>query len=223
MIQNEIFGFLKDSSNEFSGILIVVTGIFLIASFEVVNYILSQIINNWDWLKKIILRDDYIEGTWITAVPFQNTIHYGIFTIKLKDGQYLSSGTRYTPDCIPQQTWRTEASKYEMNSLKLIYKSTFFSNEIKEEHNGLAIYKFQNSSNNYFSSPNLINGSVYSVSNKENESISFVGYKITVSKDLEILNKPDNMKDKFKAIIDSPYLKLNTKIKRKMTMILAKC
>lgn len=98
-----------------------------------ITLIFDQIVLSNKWLRKIILKDEFIEGIWLERVE-----NFGLGTIttiskiSFKDGKYNFSGTNYSDDGKRVHS-NFKADMVAVQGNTMIYKTTRDSQGVSEE------------------------------------------------------------------------------------------
>lgn len=183
-------------------LLFVVTATLLIAFFKFGEWLVEKMIENLDWLKKLIIGDEYIEGLWIDKVEISGRNFYGLLIISMKDGVYKVNGSQYSDKATLQNRWITISSDFENYTLKTIYQTTYFDEAKLEEPYGISSYNFQKTS--LHGKPLIFSGTFYDVS-RDFITKSFYGFKVTDKKVINKLKHPDKTAQAIMDLIQSPF------------------
>jgi hypothetical protein len=195
---------LKESKIEHEWVILLCSIVFLVFVFKLLGRAVEKSIENSECIRALILGADYIEGTWFDMVEIGGDKFYGLVTHSYNEGHIEQSGEQISANGSPQNTWNSLASKYEDNTLTIIYRVNYFDEAIIEQRLGISTIDFSKSAKHR--SPTSFSGTFYDMSNNF-VTKSFRGFKVT---DEEILAQLENSQTKLQAIkklIDSPYFK----------------
>lgn len=172
----------------------------LVLIFKFLDLLVEKIIERSAYLRELILGDDYIEGTWIDLIEINGTKYYGLYTNAYKEGQIVQNGEQLTSEGIPTNSWKTIASKYENNTLTLIYQVNYFEVEKIEQPYGIVSISYSKIATH--KSPIAFTGTYYELS-KQFYTNSFRGFKVINKNTLKKLNQPEKRSETIKELITS--------------------
>ena len=202
-IEEKIIDKFKETNlKEHEFVLFVSAAVSLIIFFKALEWLVEQAIEKVDWFRELILSDDYIEGTWFDVVEIDGKKFYGIFSITYRDGEITQNGEQIAFDNKPQNSWNTIVSKYENNSLTMIYHVNYFDENRPEQPYGISVCNFSKPTTHR--APVTFSGTFYDMS-KNFMTKSFRGFKVTDKEILQRLNNPATRNDALLNLISSPF------------------
>lgn len=183
-------------------ILLVAAGIVLILAFKVMQWLLNEMIANNSWLRSLILQDDYVEGTWVDLVTIGGSRFLGLFTLEYKNGRVEQSGQQFTSDGDVRATWETVLSKYDNNTLTLVYEVTYVDGERVDRPYGMTVCSFHRQETH--AAPKFLSGTFYDIT-LSSESKSFKGFKVEDKETLKKLEVPSTQRDAVRELLQHSF------------------
>lgn len=204
VIEGSIVHFLKESQLKNQILILFFSIALLIFVFKLLGLAVEKVVEKSDCIRAWILDEDYIEGIWFDMVEINGHKFYGLVTHTYKDGHIEQSGEQISSTGLPQNSWNTLASKYEDNTLTIIYRVNYFDEKIVEQRLGITTIDFSKQANG--KRPVTFSGTFYDMSN-DFITKSFRGFKVTNTEILSELENPETKLGALKKLIDSNYFK----------------
>ena len=158
----------------------------LIVAFYILSYLgTGQILARWKWLRKFILREKFIEGTWIESiVPANGERMISRITISFERDKIKLQGMNYNLKGKEIGSFSTEMACFKWPRIDYQYNWTRF-DDSSYDIDGIGYIRFTGSGNE----PLTYNGHYFTT---EGSRCCISGTKITKEDEIQSLNDPRN-------------------------------
>jgi hypothetical protein len=178
-------------------IIFVIAIILLIALFKFFEWLIELAVEEIAFIRRWILRDEYLEGVWCDRSIVDEQYCYALLTITFENGMYFVNGSQYYADGSEHHSWNTIVSKFENHTIRFLYRSIYF-REKEDEYMGYSSFTFEKMNLHHY--PTSYTGK-YKDFGKDAVERPFKGYKILDKELLDNLNTPQNQKKTLLKII----------------------
>ena len=119
-------------------IFLVISVPLVILVVQVLRFLFAQAINRSRLLRRLILREDYIEGTWLG----DSGTDRALVVIEIRGQDVKATGRVFDHDGEVILTWKTLSAHYDGDELRYLYISTLGSRDNPEEIYGYCTLLF---------------------------------------------------------------------------------
>jgi len=174
-------------------IALLLTAITTLGLYKFIYMVIFLIFGKWRWLRKILLGDSFLEGTWVGHWIYEDKHVYTIEEISQNTGETTVSGRQIGEDMKTQADWSSESVYIDLRRKRLTYVYSCDVYRTNHKQNGIGVFKLVKSSNKL--PPNILDG--YAVDmidgdkdpNTEHKvSDEIIGTEEALSKAREIFN-----------------------------------
>ncbi len=159
-----------------------------IVTIQALRFLATQLISRSSWIRHLILREDFIEGTWRGLSPNDNAL----VTIAIYNHDIRVTGKVFDDAGKLMLTWRALSTRYDGDELRYLYSATSGSTKEPKEIYGYCVLQFAR--NRPHAAPRTYDGYHVDVSTSF-EQLRFQGEKITDKTLLRNLQTLEGTKD----------------------------
>lgn len=139
-------------------LVLLVSGSVLLLLVEGGSKIIEHFIDSSNFLRRIILKENFFEGLWIDKTEVGT---YAIISIKYEYGEYLVSGKSYNNYGELMGDWKSVSAWVSDEKLECYYEGNYYYKE--DDFKGKNEFSFSSSDN---SVPHWFTGSYYDLTNQ---------------------------------------------------------
>lgn len=176
--------------------------IVLVTVFKLIEYLIEKAIEECKFIRKIILKNEFIEGTWFDNVKIDGEDVYGLTTFTFNKGKYFQTGEQIFKDGTTRCSWNSVVADFQNNTLMVIYTVKYFDETYIVQPYGVSMYRFLNSRNE--NEPMIYIGSYFDIAEK-NATKSTKGFKIQEENTIKKLYEPNSRNEILKTLMSSNY------------------
>jgi len=167
---------------------------------KIVEFVTSSVVEGWPWARRIIMGQEFIEGTWVEIVTdgARGIVEGGVARIRFRKGRYRFSGETYSSDGgLLHGSFDSLITEYEDFELLYLYRET---EQQRRAHPrlGSGILRFPETAK----CPERYQASFFDPIHRS-EAIVGWGNKLTDKADLEMVNTAQGRKELFSRFSSS--------------------
>jgi len=143
---------------------ILATIIIVILFSKSIHYLITKLISESSKMRKLIMKNEYIEGVWMDIVMDKTDItSYAIFSIVYENNQFINSGRIYNIEGDKIGSFTSHSTFY--NSYKLNFMYEGYAQNVKDKKSaGFGEYTFERNKKE----PNELEGFIYDTHYRKN-------------------------------------------------------
>lgn len=180
---------------------------FFVAIFKLAEWLIGKVlIGKSEFFRKVILGEDFVEGTWFDMIVNSDTgaKTFGLSTNTMKDENIYQNGEQFSADGSPLNIWGTIASQLIENTLTIVYRVNYFDEKIVEQRLGIRTISYSKTAKQ--KRPNTFIGVLYDMSGKFYTK-SYYGFKVTEKEILKELANPQTKREALRKLMGSDFFK----------------
>jgi len=131
-------------------LLVILLFLVLAVTIQILSALCQTIINQSSVVRRIILSNDYIEGSWIDSATCNHSKSYGLYIIRYANDSYHISGREFDSEGNVIYNWQSITSSFDGDRLVYLYTSHAHIGEIMEDNYGVTSLTFIRSGPNKF-------------------------------------------------------------------------
>lgn len=135
---------------------IIVTALTSLGLYKLLSSAMYSLFAKFQKLRKFLLGDAFLEGTWVGHWKHDGKHVYTIETISQKDGETQISGRQIGEDGQTQANWSSESSVVDLRRKRLIYVYSCDVYRTSHQQNGIGVFSIIKEDEN--ESPNILDG-----------------------------------------------------------------
>ncbi len=88
--------------------------------YRLIGTVLFELFNRWLWLRKLLLGEEFIEGTWVGRIR-RTPIEYTVEEYRYRKGRIEIEGRSFLEDKTPRSHWESTAASVDIGNRKIFY------------------------------------------------------------------------------------------------------
>lgn len=178
-------------------LLLLLAGLVLIAFISFSEWFAEFAIDHWRGLRRLILRDAFVEGIWFNMVPGRPA-PYGLLKISMSAGTVKIDGEQYDAAASLTATWHSEMARFDGRILKYVYRVRYSRDSFDADAEGITTLSFANATSSGV--PRTYNGHYQDITTAP-KILSFTAWRVEAPELLTRLETDDRKQAAVLALI----------------------